>query len=101
LDELIEAEEIIYSSRPSHQLNEEEFKQVCSKILSVRSKLDDILADFGVIEKESVEKEIKKLSENILILTGKNSFKKVFVKFGADPMNIVVADDARDSGLDA
>lgn len=91
LDELIEAEEFIYSSRPSHQLNEEESKQFCSKILSVRSKLDDILADFGVIEKESVEEEIKKLSENILILTGKNSFKKVFVKFGADSRKIVVA----------
>lgn len=91
LHELIEVEEFIYSSRPSHQLNEEESKQFCSKILSVRSKLDDILADFGVIEKESVEEEIKKLSENILILTSKNSFKKVFVKFGADPQRIVVA----------
>lgn len=91
LNELIEAEEFIYSSRPSHQLNEEESKQFCSKILSVRHKLDDILADFGVIEKESVEEEIKKLSENILILTGKNSFKKAFVKFGADPQRIVVA----------
>ena len=62
-----------------------------SKILSVRTKLDEILADFGVIEKESVEEEIKKLSEDILILTSKNNFKKVFAKFGVDPQKIVVA----------
>jgi len=91
LNELIEAEEFIYSSRPSHELNEEEAKQFCNKILCVRSKLDEILADFGVIEKESVEEEIKKLSEDILILTSKNNFKKVFAKFGVDSQKIVVA----------
>lgn len=91
LNELIEAEEFIYSSRPSHELDEEEAKQFCNKILSVRSKLDEILADFGVIEKESVEEEIKKLSEDILILTSKNNFKKVFTKFGVDSQKIVVA----------
>ncbi|HML04192.1 MAG TPA: DUF2100 domain-containing protein [Methanobacterium sp.] len=91
LNELIEAEEFVYSSRPSHELNEEEAKQFCNKILSVRSKLDEILADFGVIEKESVEEEIKKLSEDILILTSKNNFKKVFAKFGVDSQKIVVA----------
>ena len=91
LNELIEAEEFIYSSRPSHKLNEEDAKQFCSKILSVRTKIDEILADFGVIEKESVEEEIKKLSEDILILTSKNNFKKVFAKFGVDPQKIVVA----------
>jgi hypothetical protein len=90
LNELIEAEEFIYSSRPSHKLNEEESKQFCNKILSIRTKLDEILADFGVIEKESVEEEIKKLSEGILILTSKNNFKKVFAKFGVDPQKIVV-----------
>ena len=91
LNELIEAEEFVYSSRPSHELNEEEAKQFCNKILSVRIKLDEILADFGVIEKESVEEEIKKLSEDILILTSKNNFKKVFAKFGVDSQKIVVA----------
>lgn len=91
LNELIEAEEFIYSSRPSHKLNEEDAKQFCSKILIVRTKIDEILADFGVIEKESVEEEIKKLSEDILILTSKNNLKKVFAKFGVDPQKIVVA----------
>jgi hypothetical protein len=90
LNELIEAEEFIYSSRPSHKLDEEEAKQFCSKILSIRTKIDEILADFGVIEKESIEEEIKKLSEGILILTSKNNFKKVFTKFGVDPQKIVV-----------
>lgn len=91
LNELIEAEEFIYSSRPSHELDDEEAKKFCNKILSVRIKLDEILADFGVIEKESVEEEIKKLSEDILILTSKSNFKKVFTKFGVDPQKIVVA----------
>jgi hypothetical protein len=91
LNEIIEAEEFIYSSRPSHKLNDDEAKQFCDKIIDVRNKLDEILADFGVIEKESVEEEIKKLSEEILILTSKNNFKKVFAKFGVDPQKIVVA----------
>lgn len=91
LNELIEAEEFIYNSRPSHKLDENEAKEFCNKILSVRNNLDEILADFGVIEKESVEGEIKKLSQSILILTSKNNFKKVFTKFGVDPQRIVVA----------
>lgn len=89
-NELIEAEEFIYSSRPLHRLNKKEADQFCSKILNVRSKIDEILADFGVIEKGSVEEEIKKLSEDILILTSKNHFKKIFAKFGVDPQKIVV-----------
>ncbi|MBI5679776.1 MAG: DUF2100 domain-containing protein [Methanobacterium sp.] len=91
MNELIEAEEFIYSSRPSHTLNDADAKLFCDKILSLRAKLDLILADFGVIEKESIEEEIKKLSEGLLILTSKNSFKKVFSKFGVDTQRIVVA----------
>lgn len=91
INELIDSEEFIYSSRPSHKLNNENAKLFIDKILSVRSKLDLILADFGVIEKESVEEEIKKISENILILTTKNNFKKVFTKFGIDAQNVIVA----------
>lgn len=91
INELIEAEEFIYSSRPSHNLNDTDAKLFCDKILDVRTKIDLILADFGVIEKESVEEEIKKLSEGILILTSKNSFKKVFSKFGVDTQKILVA----------
>lgn len=91
MNELLESEEFIYSSRPSHKLNEEESKVYIDKILNVRSKLDQILADFGVIEKESPEEEIKKLSGDILILTSKSNFKKVFSKLGVDSQNILVA----------
>lgn len=91
LSELIEAEEFIYSSRPSHKLDAHEAKLFTDKILSVRNKIDGILAEFGVIEKESVEEEIKKLSGGLLILTSKSNFKKVFAKFGVDPQKIIVA----------
>jgi len=91
LNELIEAEEFIYSSRPSHKLDTGDAKLFTDKILNVRKGIDSILAEFGVIEKESVEEEIKNLSEGLLILTSKSNFKKVFSKFGVDPQKIVVA----------
>ncbi|MGB9936582.1 MAG: DUF2100 domain-containing protein [Methanobacterium sp.] len=91
MDELLEVEEFIYSSRPSHKLDKEEAKIYIEKILSIRSKIDQILADFGVIEKESPEEEIKKLSEDILILTSKSNFKKIFSKLGVDSQNVLVA----------
>ncbi|WP_424354165.1 DUF2100 domain-containing protein [Methanobacterium sp. MBAC-LM] len=91
LDELIEAEEFIYSSRPSHKLNENDANLFCGKILNVRNKIDSMLANFGVIEKESVEEEIKKLSEGLLILTSKGNFRKMISKFGVDAQQILVA----------
>ena len=47
--------------------------------------------NFGVIEKESIEEEIKKLSEGILILTSKGNFRKMISKFGVDSQQILVA----------
>lgn len=91
LNDMIEAEEYIYSSRPSQKLDDNNAKLFCDKIITMRSNLDDILADFGVIEKESVEEEIKKLSENFLILTTKSSFKKALNKLGVEPQRIIVA----------
>ena len=91
LDELIEAEEFIYSSRPSHKLNENDANLFCGKILNVRNKIDGMLADFGVIEKESIEEEIKKLSKGLLILTSKGNFRKMISKFGVDAQQILVA----------
>jgi hypothetical protein len=91
LNELIEAEEFIYSSRPSHTLDDHEARLFCDKILSVRNKIDGMLMNFGVIEKESVEEEIKKLSEGLLILTSKGNFRKIISKFGVDPQRIIVA----------
>jgi len=91
INEMIDTEEFIYSSRPSHTLNQNDAHEFCNKIISIRSKLDEILADFGVIEKESVQEKIEKHSQNILILTTKSNFKKSFSKFGIDPQKIVVA----------
>jgi len=91
LNELIEAEEFIYSSRPSHKLDDQEARLFCDKLLSVRNKIDGMLMDFGVMEKESIEEEIKKLSEGLLILTSKGNFRKVISKFGVDPQRIIVA----------
>jgi hypothetical protein len=91
LNQLIEAEEFIYTSRPSHVLNEEDAQRFCSKIIDVRKNLDDMLADFGVIEREDQEDEIKKLSENFLIITTKSNFKKALTKLGVDAQHIIVA----------
>ncbi len=91
LNELIEAEEFIYSSRPSHKLNEHDAGLFCGKILSVRNEIDGMLMNFGVIEKESIEEEIKKLSEGLLILTSKGNFRKMISKFGVDAQQILVA----------
>lgn len=91
MNELIETEKYIYSSKPSHKLNRKESEGFCNKIIDIRNKLDEILSDFGVIEKESPVEKIKKLSENFLILTTKNNFKKSFSKMGVDPQRIIVA----------
>lgn len=91
LDEIIESEEFIYSSRPSHKLNESDAKLFCDKLLRVRNKIDSMLMNFGVLEKESVEEEIKKLSEGFLLLTSKGNFKKMISKFGVDAQQILVA----------
>ncbi len=91
INELMEAEEFIYSSRPTHNLNQKDSYEFCNKIIGIRNKLDEILADFGVIEKESVAEKIKKLSRDILILTTRSNFKKSFTKFGIDPQRVVVA----------
>lgn len=91
LNELIEAEEFIYSSRPSQKLDENDAKLFCNRIITARRKLDNMLADFGVLERESGKNEIKKLSENFLILTTKSSFKKALQKLGVEPQRIIVA----------
>jgi hypothetical protein len=91
LNELMDLEDFIYHSRPTHHLNQEDAQLFCDSLLTVRNRIDDILSDFGVIHKQDVEEEIKILSEKYLILTTKNSFKKVMTKLGADPQRIVVA----------
>jgi hypothetical protein len=91
LNDMIDAEEFIYTSRPTHFLGQEDARIFCQQIIIVRNKIDDILADFGVIEKESVEVEIEKLSEKFLILTTKTGFKKVITRWGVNPQRVIVA----------
>jgi len=90
INDMIDAEEFIYSSRPSHKLNEEEAMQFSHNMISAREKIDGILAEFGVIEKKSVEDEVRKLSKNFLFLTSKSNFKKNIKNLGVESQNIIV-----------
>jgi hypothetical protein len=91
LNDLFEAEEFIYSSRPSHKLEISQAEIFIGKITAVRNGIDEILSDFGVIEKNKSEEDVNEYSKDLLILTTKNSFKKAITKFGVDPQRIVVA----------
>jgi hypothetical protein len=91
LNHLFEAEEFIYTSRPTHNLDHETATLFTDKIIEVRTEIDEILSDFGVIVKPDSEEDIKDYSKELLILTTKNSFKKAITKFGVDPQRIVVA----------
>ena len=91
LNEMIDLEEFLYTSRPTHYLKKEESQNFCERIIAIRSQLDDILADFGVLEKRNIDEEIKSITDEYLILTTKSNFKKVLTKFTVDPQKIVVA----------
>ncbi len=90
-NQLLEAETFIYSSRPTHKLDLDSAELFTGKIIEAREKIDEILSDFGVIEKNNSEEDIKEYSKDLLILTTKNSYKKTITKFGVDPQRIVVA----------
>lgn len=91
LNNLFEAEEFIYTSRPTHKLDLEDAILFTDKIVAARNEIDEILSDFGVIEKSESEEDIKEYSKELLILTTKTGFKKTFTKFGVNPQRIVVA----------
>jgi len=91
INEMIDLEEFLYTSRPTHYLKLNDAQDFCAQIILIRNQIDDILADFGVIEKLNVEEEIKTLSDNYLILTTKSNFKKVLTKLAVDPQKIIVA----------
>lgn len=91
LKDLMEAEDFIYSSLPSHKLNLEESKLFTQKMLDARENIQEILADFGVIEKARTENKINDISQGFLVVTTKNNFKKTLVKLGIDVKQIVVA----------
>jgi len=91
INNIIETEEFIYSSRPSHKLLPEDAEEFCNRLIGIRNKIDDILAEFGVLEKENMEEEVKKLSEKFVVLTSKGNFKKILTRWGVEPLRIVVA----------
>ena len=91
MNDLLEAEEFIYSSRPSHRLEHASAEVFAGKIVAARNGMDEILSDFGVIDKKNSEEDVKEYSKDLLILTTKNSFKKIITKLGVDPQRIVVA----------
>jgi hypothetical protein len=88
---VFEAEEFIYTSRPTHKLDQADADLFVDKILTVRNEIDEILSDFGVITRYDSEEDIKEYSKDLLILTTKNNFKKTITKLGVDPQRIVVA----------
>ncbi len=91
LNDLFDAEDFIYSSRPSHKLDQNNAEMFIAKIIDARKSIDEIMSDFGVIDKKDSKEDVKEYSKDMLILTTKNSFKKTIVKFGFDPQRIVVA----------
>lgn len=91
LNKIIKTEEFIYTSRPSHQLLKDDAEEFCSDLIEIRNKIDEILAEFGVLEKENVEEKVKSLSERFIFLTTKGNFKKLLTRWGVEPQRIVVA----------
>ena len=67
LNLLLESEQFIYSSRPDHHLSQEEAQIFCTNLLEIRDNIDTILVDFGVLETENLEDEIRKLSAGTTI----------------------------------
>ncbi len=90
LNDMMDLEDYILESRPTHYLKKEKAQEFCQQIITIRGQLDVLLGDFGVLEKPDVEGEIKTLSDKYLILIPKSNFKKVLTKFTVDPQKIVV-----------
>ncbi len=89
-NDVIDLEEFLYTSRPTHSLNQEEAQDFCDQVLVIRNKLDELLVDFGIMEQLNVEEEIKTLTGKYLILTTKSNFKKSMTKLAVDPQHILV-----------
>ncbi|NLM02082.1 MAG: DUF2100 domain-containing protein [Methanothermobacter wolfeii] len=88
---LIEAEEYIYLSLPSHELRGDDAADFCHKLLSARNAIDHMLADFGALEREDPSERIREISGGKLIIVNNSSVKKLLVKSGAEAQNIIVA----------
>jgi hypothetical protein len=91
LNKLIDVEEFLFTSRPSHHLSDEDARNFCAELVYVRNKIDEVLTEFGVLEKRNVEDEIKKLSEGFIFLTSKGNLKKLLKRWGVESQRIIVA----------
>ena len=91
IKELISVEDFIYLSLPNHELDLKNAEEFTKKLITVRESIDDILKDFGVLEKPNIGKQVDTLSKEILIILPKNNIKKSIVKLGINAQNIVVA----------
>ncbi len=90
LKELIMAEDFIYVSSPSHRLPKKKALKFCEHLLKAREKIDKILSDFKVLEKEDLKERIRKLSKKTLIITPKSDIKKFLINKGVESQQIVV-----------
>lgn len=91
IKQVIGTEEFIYTSRPTHNLSQEDAEEFCNNLMEIRNKIDGILAEFGVLEKKNMEEEVKRLSEQFIILTSKGNFKKIITRWGVEAHRIIVA----------
>lgn len=91
IKELISLEDFIYSSLPNHKLDSKNAKEFTDKLINVRENIDNLLRDFGVLEKIDSKEKVDTVSKEILIILPKNNIKKSIVKLGINAQNIVVA----------
>lgn len=89
---LIEAEEFIYKSLPSHSLTKEEAAKFTKYLIDIRNNINEQLSNFKVIEMEVEEIDLNELTSSVLFITTKNNFKKILKKLGIDVSRIIVAD---------
>ena len=92
LKKLIECEEFVYTSLPTHELTKKEAIKYTQILIKIRENINQQLTNFKVIEEEVEEIDLNKLTSEILFITTKNNFKKILKKIGIDVKNIVVAD---------
>jgi len=89
--ELIEAEDYVYRSLPTHELRDEDASEFCRKLIVAREAIDHILADFSVLERQDPAERIKEAVRGKLIIVNNSSIKKLLVKAGVESQNILVA----------
>jgi len=90
IKELIKAEDYIYESLPTHRLSKEEASGFCQHLLKARAKIDKILSDFKVLEIEDLKDKIRKLSQDVLIITTKSDIRRSLSKRGIEAPHIIV-----------